>query len=177
MDCYLCKDAGRTQVAHRILPGGKGVCNDHVSGMVDLGSICAVSLVRPFSGAATATAVAKIKEENMPKIIEIDDAKLRQLHGQGLRDNAIGKEFGCSAVTICHHRKVLGLKANWGGGRGSGNARKAGGSAARHPESRVSSREARETATIHLSGAALDRLWNDLDLDVKAEWIEKILGN
>jgi hypothetical protein len=33
------------------------------------------------------------------------------------------------------------------------------------------------TVTVHLSAAALDRLWNDLALDVKAECIEKILGN
>ena len=185
MDCYLCKDAGRKQVAHRILPGGRGVCKDHLSGMLDPGSVCAVSVVRP--PAATAVAITEIKEETVPKKIEINSEKLKALHAQGLSDREIGERLGCSAATARVNRVALGLGPGAPGRRGhraSGKASKPGGGAARHRESlprgqagRLSSRHSRDTATIHLSAAALDRLWNDLALDVKAECIEKILGN
>jgi len=116
----------------------------------------------------------------MPKKIEIDSEKLKALHAQGLSDREIGERLGCSAATARLNRVALVLGPGAPGRRGhraSGKASKPGRSAARHPESRVSSRESRETATIHLSAAGLDRLWNDLELDVKAECIEKILGN
>jgi len=45
----------------------------------------------------------------MAKRIEIDEAKLRELHAAKMSDREIAKELGCSDVTICHHRKVLGL--------------------------------------------------------------------
>ena len=112
MDCYLCQAAGRKQVAHRILPGGKGVCKDHLSGMLDPGSVCAVSVlpaqagIRPSAAAGVATmeisdrrsdpdrtiGVRKSdKEETMPKKIEINSEKLKTLHAQGLSDRDRGK--------------------------------------------------------------------------------------
>ena len=107
----------------------------------------------------------------MPKKIEIDIEKLKALHAQRLSDREIGERLGCSAATARTNRVALGLGPGAPGRRGrrpSGKASKAGGQVGRH---------SRERATVHLSTAALDHLWDDLDLDVKAEWIEKILAN
>ena len=118
----------------------------------------------------------------MPAKIEIDEKRLKELHAKGLLDKAIAKEFDCSVANIAAHRKRLNLKAWHAPGRGSGN----GGNPATKRSAIASAggnfhrghkAGAADTATIHLSGAALDRLWDDLDLDVKAECIEKILGN
>ena len=175
MDCYLCQDAGRKTPAHRLLPSGRGICADHFHGAYPI-----LGQILPTVAPATAVASTEIKEKAMPKKIEIDVEKLKVLHAQRLSDREIGERLGCSAGTARLNRVALGLGPGAPGRRGhrpSGKASKAGGRPARHPESRVSSRESRETATIHLSAAALDHLWDDLDLDVKAEWIEKILGN
>jgi len=155
--CQPCKERRATESPATHFPGGTPMCD-----------AC-------FGGRIT-----KLEEKAMPKKIEIDIEKLKTLHAQRLSDREIGERLGCSAATARTNRVALGLGPGAPGRRGhrpSGKASKAGGRAVRHPESRVSSRESRETATIHLSTAALDALWNDLDLDVKAEWIEKILGN
>jgi len=175
MDCYLCKDAGRKQVAHRILPGGRGVCKDHLSGMLDPGSVCAVSVVR--RPAATAVAITEIKEETVPKKIEINSEKLKALHAQGLSDREIGEKLGCSAGTILTNRNALGLPAGKRGPRPAGEGRKPRQMRPARLGARAKQKPDAATVTVHLSAAALDRLWNDLALDVKAECIEKILGN
>jgi len=151
--CQPCKERRATESPAMHFPGGTPMCDACFGGRI-------------------------MKEEKaMPNKIEIDVEKLKALHAQRLSDREIGERLGCSAATARLNRVALGLGPGAPGRRGHRPSGKAGGRAARHPESRVSSRKSRETATIHLSAAALDRLWDDLDLDVKAEWIEKILGN
>jgi len=60
----------------------------------------------------------------MPKKIEVDLDELRRLHATGMHDGPIGKQLGCSGVTICSLRKKLGLAAHHAGGRkASGNGK------------------------------------------------------
>jgi hypothetical protein len=90
-----------------------------------------------------------------------------------LHDGEIAKEFGCSSVTIWHRRKLLGLKANMGGQRPGAKHPPAPRRAAR--QTRLTDGEG--TVTVQLSGTALDTFWNSLSLEVKGEWIGKILGD
>jgi hypothetical protein len=179
--CEPCKERRATESPAKHFPGGTPMCDSCFGGRI-----------------------TKAKEEIMPKKIEIDGEKLKALHAQGLCDREIGERFGCSAVTIGTARNKLGLPKGRPGRRPSGNSgnlaakrseiASAGGNFQRRPESpiagpdrsgpsesrnrtRVSSRESRETATLHLSAAALDRLWEALSLEMKVDCINKILAN
>lgn len=128
----------------------------------------------------------------MPKKIEIDTEKLKALHAQGLTDGAIGERLGVSAGTIFLRRNQLGLPAGHRGpGRGPGvKSARAAQPAMAGKRSEIASaggdfqrRGKAGTpmkligATIHLSPAGLDRLWNALSLEMKAHCINKILSN
>ena len=113
----------------------------------------------------------------MPKKIEIDIEKLKALHAQGLSDREIGEKLGCSGVTIGVNRRALGLPRGRPGPRPAGEGRKPCQMRPARLGTRAKQKPDAATVTVRLSAAALDRLWNDLALDVKAECIEKILGN
>jgi hypothetical protein len=181
--CYLCKDAGRKQAAHRILSGGKGVCNEHLASMTDPASVCAVSVttmppaVPSVSREPSVNSV--LKENSMSTKVAIDEKKLRELHAQGLSDRAIGEKLGVSGATILTRRRALGLAPGKRGRRAvSGNGTKP----RRAPQPKLHRKAAKPAAngdgvvTLCLSEAAIDGLWNGLSLEVKGEWIEKILG-
>lgn len=185
MDCYLCKDAGRKQVAHRILPGGKGVCKDHFQGYVLTGAEPHIVIAGNPAPAADKPATAG-KEKTMPAKIEIDTEKLKALHAQALSDRAIGERLGVSAATILVRRNQLGLPPGAPGHRGRGRGQDAkSASAAKRSEIASAGRDfqrrrkagAAGTATIHLSAAGLDRLWAALSLEFKADCINHILAN
>jgi len=119
MECYFCKVGGHVgSVATRIITWDgqeRGVCNDHLPDK----SFPAIVQMPPKSvGAIRESAV--LKENEMPRKMEIDENELRRLHAQGLADGAIGAQLGCAASTIHLRRKRLGLPSN-GGRRPSGS--------------------------------------------------------
>lgn len=129
----------------------------------------------------------------MPKKIQIDIEKLKALHAQKLSDRAIGERLGVSAATILVRRNQLGLPPGAPGHRGRGRGQGAPMKLIRAraaPRSEIASaggdfqRRGKAGApmkligaTIHLSPAGLDRLWNALSLETKTDCINKMLSN
>ena len=107
---------------------------------------------------------------------EEKDAKLRQLHAAGKRDGEIGIELGCSGVTVCHRRKILGLPTKWGGKTGHNDTA---------PRPKMQRKAARRLVnpfrentppsnlvTISVTEERLDRWWRSLDLAAKGKVFE-----
>ena len=120
---------------------------------------------------------------------QMDPEKLKALCGQGLTNGEIGQQFGCSSALIRKRRRELGISASLRGPhsgtkrgslRGGNGARAATRAAIASAGGNFKPRrkaDAAGTVTVHLSAAALDRLWEDLSLETKADLIEQILGN
>lgn len=161
--CQPCKERRATESPAKHFPGGTPMCDSCFGGR---------------SG--------KAREEKMPKKIEIDMEKLKALHAQHLSDRAIGERLGISTAAILVRRHQLGLPPGAPGHRGQrrGQAAKspsaaqrsqiasAGGDFQRWRKAGVAG-----TATIHLSPAGLDRLWNALSLETKTYCINTILSS
>jgi hypothetical protein len=110
MNCYLCKDAGHgDQPAHRILPGGKGVCRFHYEGSLMPAETPGV-VIPAQAGIQEAAPASHIPaKETALMRNRIDLEKVRELHGQGLNDREIGEKLGCSGGGVFLVRRKLGL--------------------------------------------------------------------
>jgi uncharacterized protein YjcR len=114
---------------------------------------------------------------------DIDLQGYKRDYEAGMSGVDLAANYGINKTNISTWARKAGAKIRIIGGRGP--AASPGNPAGKRSEiasaggnfHRGHKAGAADTATIHLSAAALDALWNDLDLDVKAECIEKILGN
>jgi len=196
MFCYLCKDAGRgNQPAHRILAGGKGVCNDHLSAMIDPASVCAVSVIaappalKSHSRPAPSGRNPSVdeKENAMPKKIEIDLVVLKRDYEQGLRWPELEKKHGARKAALIKRLKAAGAsmrgRGEWPRSAMAGNGHKprsAASSSLRKrgstvgPRLRGDDKTGASVVTLCLTEAALDALWSGLALDKKAQLIESL---
>ncbi len=102
--CFVCNDAA---VEADTEFEGKPVHSWHLS---------------EFQRTAMSSRVIEREENEMAAKIEIDNEKLKAMHGAGATDSTIAQQFGCSAGTIWTRRKALGLPAV---GVGGWNAHKA----------------------------------------------------
>ena len=165
--CYLCKQTGHEVLAHRMLGPGKGICRDHFQGAImPVGTELEIEGLSDQEIERTEDKKESGEENNMAKRKNIDQEKLKTLHGQGLPDRKIGEQLGCSAPTICNYRKVLGLKPN----RIGKGARKLESAitARHHVEARITLRMEEDAPTIIASAVLCDAIWDSLSLARKA---------
>lgn len=108
-NCKPCKAEGRTQAAHPIVTeNGETVhkCKWHYEG-----------ISHPADRHKPKPEPTQVQEEQketpaMPRRIDFDEDKLRQLHAQGLTDHEIGKQMECSGSMVHKKRTYLNLPAN-----------------------------------------------------------------
>lgn len=110
----------------------------------------------------------------MPKKIEIDLEKIKELHAQGLSDREIGEKLGGCSATIRTRRIQLGLAPGRRGPRASTstNVRKPGIAKATRKTAKIAIKNNGEAVTLCLTGAALDAIWRGLQIETKARLIE-----
>lgn len=139
VNCYLCKDAGRTTPADRILlASGKGICRDHLEGSMFAGPTRAVEssdlgagLTPPNTVGTVPRPVAGVnlrssendgpnqggreppKEKIMRAKIKIDPNELRRDAATMTRAEMAGKH-GCSLNVIVRHLHELGIRLHKG---------------------------------------------------------------
>jgi hypothetical protein len=166
--CHPCGESGpKIQATHFVISNGlrKLLCERHCMPYVEQGlaSFLFKLPAREFQGE-----VRKQEEANMPRRIEIDIEKLKELHSQGLSDVAIAAKLGCSGVTIGKYRRELGLTPGAKSGPHSGN-----GSSPRPKVKRKAASEENtppsNLVTISVTEERLDRWWAALDLNEKGK--------
>lgn len=102
--CRDCLDLGQEVAAHRILPGGTAVCDEHWARRLRQ---------KLFPSKASA-----VKEETMPRTLEVDWEAVRREKRSGTPAAELAKKYGVHVSSIYAHVK-----------NGNGHA----GGARRHP--------------------------------------------
>jgi hypothetical protein len=167
-DCQPCKERGRTTPGERSV-GGEWMCRWCFAGFDGPED----PTIGHTSKKVSSRGLKKKREQAMPKKIEIDEERLKQLHAQGVGAAGTAKELGCSRSMIYYSWRRLHLTPNRGTSQASG---KSGGS-----RQTVLPKSARQIVHTRDGDDALVRtiaiLESDrAEIDVVIEFLKRQLG-